>query len=1410
MYTLCRTSHLATAVEHSVYCNFFHTAEKSLIISGANVLRVFRLVPEVQTKTPGAQRREDKDDISPPKVKLECMLTFTLHDNIATLGVVSLNPARDSLLLGFKDAKLSIVEYDPQTHNLKTISLHYFEKEEIQDGFYYNVHLPIVRVDPETRCACMLIYGRKIVVLPFRKELASDDVDYSSPLARGPIMQSYIIDPREFEALKIDNIKDMQFLYGYYDPTLVILYEPIKTFPGRVAVRQDTCCFAAISLNIRQRLNPVIWSLQNLPYDCFKLLAVPKPIGGALLFAANSLIYLTQSVPPYGISLNSLGDKNTNFPLRKQEGVILALDNACAEFLTEDRVVISLKTGELYVLTLVADSMRSVRSFHLDKSASSVLTCCMSVCEGQYLFLGSRLGNSLLLRFTEKELNDPVRSKSTFPADQEPPSKRKKLDTLGDWIASNVDDIEDPDILRVYGQEETSTVQTLASYQFEVMDSLLNIGPCGFVAMGEPAFLSEEYDTSVDPCVELVCTSGHGKNGALSILQRTIKPQILTTFDLPNIIDMWTLVGKRDDKKRKDAKDHSFLILSKEDSALILKTEEEISELEESGFNTASKTVFAGNIGNNRFIVQVNSGGVRLLDGAVQIQHVVIDIGSPIVGASIADPFLITLTECGTVMVFTLITSRYAVPKLSTKRIPNNKKYKIQNICAYCDQSGLFTTDFPDDGSIKRKVIKTDAEIKKELDDEDEMLYARTNTSVFDPPKSFEPAGLKQKINKWWKKWYREPRVSHWVVATTNNGDLEIYSLPDFIPSYTVRNFWLGHRVLVDHSHGQHSDQSRYPPENVPLIHEILMVGMGNKGLRPVLFARVEQDLLMYEAFSFAENLEPSQLKMRFRLVEHNMILREKFSSEMQRENEAKERRIDRVAKLKSFSNISVYNGVFICGAYPHWVLLTVRGEYRFHPMTVDGSVKCFAPFRSVNCQNGFLYFNKKGSLRICLLPTILSYDAPWPVRKVPLRCTPHFIAHHLETKTYCVITSNTEPTTKIWKFNGDDKEEIEEERDERFIRVEVPIFTAQLFSPVNWQMIPNTDFDLDKWEHVTCCRNVLLAYEGDRSGLRGYIALGTTYSYGEDITCRGRIIIFDVIDVVPEPGQPLTKNRLKVLYNGEQKGPVTALTHCLGNLVSAIGQKIYIWQLKDQELVGVAFIDIPVYVHRLLTVKNLIYGSDICKSVFLLRFQETNRTLSIVSKDQKPMHVYSIEFLVDNSNLSFIVSDAEKNLIVMTYNPEARESIGGTRLIRKGDLNLGSHINSFFRIRCRVGDADSESKALALERKHITMFATLDGSLGYVIVISERTYRRFSMIYNLLVQSLPHIAGLNPKSSRMFVSRQKLNINPSRGILDWQLIMSFLHLPFNEKIEIAKKIGAKVNDIIDEMMDLDRITSHF
>lgn len=95
----------------------------------------------------------------------------------------------------------------------------------------------------------------------------------------------------------------------------------------------------------------------------------------------------------------------------------------------------------------------------------------------------------------------------------------------------------------------------------QVCDSLLNIGPCGNISLGEPAFLSEEFATNPDLDLELVTTAGYGKNGALCILQHSIRPQIVTTFTLPGCCNMWT-VCKNDEK-------HAFLILSQEDGTMV-------------------------------------------------------------------------------------------------------------------------------------------------------------------------------------------------------------------------------------------------------------------------------------------------------------------------------------------------------------------------------------------------------------------------------------------------------------------------------------------------------------------------------------------------------------------------------------------------------------------------------------------------------------------------------------------------------------------------------------------------------------------------------------------------------------------------------------------------------------------------
>uniref|UniRef100_A0A674GF05 Cleavage/polyadenylation specificity factor A subunit N-terminal domain-containing protein n=1 Tax=Taeniopygia guttata TaxID=59729 RepID=A0A674GF05_TAEGU len=1031
-------------------------------------------------------------------------------------------------------SKLSVVEYDPGTHDLKTLSLHYFEEPELRDGFVQNVHTPRVRVDPDGRCAVMLIYGTRLVVLPFRRDsLADEHEGLVGEGQKSSFLPSYIIDVRELDE-KLLNIIDMQFLHGYYEPTLLILFEPNQTWPGRVAVRQDTCSIVAISLNILQRVHPVIWSLSSLPFDCTQALPVPKPIGGVVIFAVNSLLYLNQSVPPYGVALNSLTCGTTVFPLRVQEGVRITLDCAQATFISYDKMVISLKGGEIYVLTLITDGMRSVRSFHFDKAAASVLTTCMVPLEPGYLFLGSRLGNSLLLRYTEKLQEPPAGAGKEGPERQEEPPVKKKRDT-GVSVAGGKPQAQDEvDEIEVYGSEAASGTQ-LATYSFEVCDSILNIGPCANAAMGEPAFLSEE--NSPEPDLEIVLCSGYGKNGALTVLQRSIRPQVVTTFELPGCYDMWTVTAPppreqvcpraataAPESSEEDGERHGFLILSREDSTMILQTGQEILELDTSGFATQGPTVFAGNLGQGQFIVQVSPLGLRLLQGVTQLHFVPVDLGSPIVHCAVADPFGVLLSADGHLATFTLKGDTYGgrAPRLALLRPPVAHPSRVTALCLYRDLSGMFTTESR--APREEPPPRPHAELcpsprSGSVDDEEEMLYGDSGGSGRSPPRE-EPrrAGPPERDPA-----PQSPEPSHWCVLARENGHMEIYQVPEWRLVFLVKNFPVGQRGfgVLGWIFGFLGWIILVPGWifGVPrCIFGVPGVFWGSQTIFGVQ-VHVEQELLLYEAFAHDSQLGQSNLKVRFRKVPHGINFREKKPKPSRKKPEGPGPGgapggtpeepggpRGRVARFRPFHDIYGYSGVFICGPSPHWVLLTGRGALRLHPMGIDGPVESFAPFHNVNCPKGFLYFNRQGELRISVLPAYLSYDAPWPVRKIPLRCTAHYVAYHVESKVYAVATSSPHPCTRIPRMTGEEKEFESIERGGATCPPQQEAFSIQLISPVSWEAIPNTRIALEEWEHVTCMKTVSLRSEETVSGLKGYVAVGTCLMQGEEVTCRGRV----------------------------------------------------------------------------------------------------------------------------------------------------------------------------------------------------------------------------------------------------------------------------------------------------------------
>ncbi|XP_033126019.1 cleavage and polyadenylation specificity factor subunit 1-like isoform X2 [Anneissia japonica] len=1430
MYAMYKQTHPPTGIEHCIYCNFYNRDEENLLIADTNQLHVYRLSKDTQ-ENEVSKNVETAAESKPRKDRIEHLQTFPMFGSIMSIKSVQLSgSSRDSVLISFSEAKLSLLEYDPGTHDLKTLSMHYFEENDLKEGYCSRSTIPEVCVDPENRCAAMLIYSSKLVIVPFRKEGMIDDADFITE-SRSAVQPTYMIDLSQLDE-KILHVIDIQFLHGYYEPTLLVLHEPLRTCPGRIAVRNDTCGIVALSLNIAERVHPVIWAQSNLPFDCIQIQAVPKPIGGVLILAVNSLLYLNQSVPPFGVSLNSLTDKSTSFPLKRQEGVKLTLDCCQVTFISFDKLVLSLKGGEIYVLTLMIDGMRSVRGFHFDRAAASVLTTCICKMEEGYLFLGSRLGNSLLLKYTEKaQTEDNVKKEKK---DGEPPTKKVRGEDASDWIASDVSLLEDPDELEVYGKQAQKTGTQVKSYTFEVSDSLLNIGPCGCMVMGEPAFLSEEFQNNPDPDIELVICSGYGKNGALSVLRRTIRPQVVTTFELPGCLDMWTVIGRKEPIKANEEEgsesqsgsktqteseiSHSFLILSRLDSTMILQTGQEITELDQSGFSTQGPTVYAGNLGNNRYILQVSQMGVRLLEGANQLQHIPLDVGSPIMLCSVADPFIVIMSESGHIILLSLKEDPHGTGhRLSILKPEIPQTSKILALSAYVNEGGMFTTKC----NVKKGVVKKNerkksdtviSEARPTVDEEDELLYGDSEPTIFKPAELTETMETSKPADE-----VQEEVVdlSYWCLVCRENGLLEIYSLPDFVCMFVARNFPMAGKVLVDSPMVTTSEQAQQQHDMLPVVKEIMITGLGKGNSRPYLFAIVDDDLIIYEAFSYQAHSDQERLQIRFKKLPHSMMMKEKKSKKRgqkaQDEEEAVQHR--KTNRLRTFAGVSssFYSGVFICGPYPHWLFVTARGSLRMHPMPVDGAVTCFAAFNNVNCPNGFLYFNKQGDLRICVLPSHLSYDAPWPVRKVPLRCTPNFVAYHLESKTYAVVTSTIETTIKMVVINNDEREISIPDRDDRFIFPTRDSFSIQLFSPLSWEPIPNTKIEMEEFEHITCLKAVSLNCEGTVSGKKDYIVMTTTYVYNEDIQCRGRIFILDIIEVVPEPGQPLTKNKMKTLYDKEQKGPVSCICDVCGFLLSCIGQKIYLWTFKDNDLIGLAFIDTQVYIHRALSIKNFVIVTDITKSLFLLQYQEEDRTLALVSRDTRPLRIYAAQFMIDDRQLAFLVSDAEKNLIIYHYQPEAPESYGGTRLLRRADINIGGQVNTFVRVSCKRHDPASD-KLIAgpSERRQITYFATLDGAMGFLMPVSEKTYRRMLMLQNALTTGYPHTAGLNPKAYRHVKYNERVLINPSKNIVDGDLLWHFNYLSVVERNELARRIGTNVEQILDDIMDVQRLTTHF
>ncbi|KAF8379330.1 hypothetical protein HHK36_028764 [Tetracentron sinense] len=1464
---------------------------------------------------------------------LKVGMAYSLHGNVETMAVLSVGVGdgcrrRDSIVLTFQDAKISVLEFDDSIYGLRTSSMHCFEGPEwhhLKRGRESFARGPLVKVDPQGRCGGVLIYGLQMIILKSAQAgyglVGDDEASGSGGAVSARIESSYVISLRD---LDMKHVKDFIFVHGYIEPVMVILHERELTWAGRTSWKHHTCMVSALSISTTLKQHPLIWSAVNLPHDAYKLLAVPSPIGGVLVISANTIHYHSQSVS-CALALNNfavpvdsrlhlmsayaddfvLGAFSSNMHPACFSGSLfhdnlemprssfnVELDAANATWLLNDVAMLSTKTGELLLLTLVYDG-RIVQRLELSKSRASVLTSGIATIGNSFFFLGSRLGDSMLVQYTcgmGTSMSTSGLKEEVGDIEGDAPSakrlRRSSSDALQDIVSgeelslygsapnnsesAQVDyhsmlivvttsflfstllfhrnGMENPPALppggdevqeehslpRVNGQDDidlhrNTGVQVIVIgvpviagvekiFLFAVRDSLINVGPLKDFSYG----LRINADPNATGIAkqsnyELVCCSGHGKNGALCVLQQSIRPEMITEVELPGCKGIWTVYhknarGHNADSSKMAAEDdeyHAYLIISLESRTMVLETADLLGEVTERvEYYVQGSTIAAGNLFGRRRVVQVFARGARILDGSYMTQD--LSFGAPnsesssgsesstVSSVSIADPYVLLKMSDGSIQLLVGDPSTCTV-SVSIPGVFESSKKSISACTLYHDKGP-------------------------------EPWLRKTSTDAW------LSTGMGEAIDG--ADGAAHDQGDIYSVVCYESGTLEIFDVPNFKCVFSVDKFMSGKTHLVDtfirepskdyqKVMNKNSDEGagqvrKETAQNMNLV-ELAMQRWSGQHTRPFLFGILNDGtLLCYHAYLYEgpentpkieeavsaqspvdlSSISTSRLRnLRFVRVPVESYTREETSA------------VNPCQRITVFKNVGSYQGLFLSGSRPAWFMVC-RERLRVHPQLCDGSIVAFTVLHNVNCNHGLIYVTSQGFLKICQLPSVSSYDNYWPVQKIPLKGTPHQVTYFAEKNLFPLIVSvpvlrslNQVLSSLVDQEGGHQIEHDNLSSDDLHRTYTIDEFEVRILEPEKsggpWQT--RAAIPMQSSENALTVRMVTLFNTTTKEN-ETLLAIGTAYVQGEDVAARGRVLLFSVGRNTDNP-----QNLLSEVYSKELKGAISALASLQGHLLIASGPKIILHKWTGTELNGVAFFDAPpLYVVSLNIVKNFILLGDIHKSIYFLSWKEQGAQLSLLAKDFGALDCFATEFLIDGTTLSLIVSDDQKNVQIFYYAPKMSESWKGQKLLSRAEFHVGAHVTKFLRLQMLPTPSDRTSAASGSDKtnRFALLFGTLDGSIGCIAPLDELTFRRLQSLQKKLIDAVTHVGGLNPRAFRQFRSNGKAHRPGPDNIVDCELLCHYEMLPLEEQLEIAHQIGTTRSQILSNLNDLSVGTS--
>ena len=669
-----------TAVTHSLALPFLSASANNLVVAKTSLLQIFSLKSVVtntnddssrNAQTSNQSRREHPNgpDSSLPHsatakgdrlhaTKLVLVAQFELAGTVTSLARVKILRSKsggEALLVALRDAKLSLVEWDPERYSISTISIHYYEREDVPSSMWepdLGSCVNYLSVDPSSRCAAFKFGVRHLAIIPFHQvgdDLVMDDYDsdldgerqdgkqsISKPATEGvpdektPYAASFVLSLLALDP-SLSHPIHLSFLYEYRDPTFGILYSQGATSSGLLHERRDNVSYAVYTLDLEQRASTTLSSVSNLPYDLFAVVPLSRLVGGALLVGGNEMVHVEQSGKTNGVAVNDFAKQSTAFAMLDQSDLNMRLENCVIKQLGLENsdLLIILNTGELAILSFKIDgrsvsglSIRRVRAVDRD-DAFHAGPSCASIVGRSRMFVGSEDSDSSILGWSRK--SDRLKRKPS----------RTQIDVDGDEDEEDIDEEEideDEDDLYTETKPETkrqeqslllSDADAEEDYTFRLHDSMVNYGPMTDVAMRHSLTSDTDTSSKFSSVTELLIASGRCRAGGLTMFHRgVIAPQI----DQPNIRNvhgLWSICTKRSQEDGLGNEYDRYAVASVTSDTgdeisrvySIKSHNGEIVELLESDFDAdAGATLEAGTLNGGTKMVQVLHSELRSYD----------------------------------------------------------------------------------------------------------------------------------------------------------------------------------------------------------------------------------------------------------------------------------------------------------------------------------------------------------------------------------------------------------------------------------------------------------------------------------------------------------------------------------------------------------------------------------------------------------------------------------------------------------------------------------------------------------------------------------------------------------------------------------------------------------------------------